>query len=55
MSIWIARLVRVRWLIGVLCLLVVTLLAMNYRHWDDRLSFWVQQQQVGVAEQQQSI
>jgi len=55
MSIWIARLVRVRWLVGVLCLLVVTFLAMNYRHWDDRLSFWVQQQQVGVAEQQQSI
>ena len=55
MSIWIARLVRLRWLILLLFLLVIGLLVMSYRHWDDRLSFWVQQQQVGFAEQQQSI
>src|SRR3989344_4819381 len=55
MSIWITRLVRLRWLIVLLFLLTVALLVANYRHWDDRLSFWVQQQQVGVAEQQQSI
>ena len=55
MSIWIARLVRLRWLIVLLFLLTVALLVANYRHWDDRLSFWFQQQQVGVAEQQASI
>jgi uncharacterized protein YjiK len=56
MSIWIAWLVRLRWLIVLfLLLLVIALLVMNYRHWDDRLSFWIQQQQVGVAEQQASI
>jgi uncharacterized protein YjiK len=55
MSIWIARLVRLRWLILLLFLLVIGLLVMSYRHWDDRLAFWVQQQQVGFAEQQQSI
>jgi len=55
MSIWIAWLVRLRWLIVLFLLLVIALLVMNYRHWDDRLSFWIQQQQVGVAEQQASI
>ncbi len=55
MSIWIAWLVRLRWLIVLFLLLVIVLLVMNYRHWDDRLSFWIQQQQVGVAEQQASI
>ena len=55
MSLWIARLVRLRWLIVLFLLLVIALLVMNYRHWDDRLSFWVQQQQVGAAEQQASI
>ena len=55
MSIWIARLVRLRWLIVLFLLLVIALLVMNYRHWDDRFSFWVQQQQVGAAEQQASI
>jgi uncharacterized protein YjiK len=55
MSIWIARLVRLRWLILLLFLLVIGLLVVSYRHWDDRLAFWVQQQQVGDAEQQASI
>jgi uncharacterized protein YjiK len=55
MSIWIAWLVRLRWLIVLFLLLVIALLVMNYRHWDDRLSFWIQQQQVGAAEQQASI
>src|SRR3990167_9759943 len=55
MSIWIARLVRLRWLIVLFLLLVIALLVMNYRHWDDRFSFWVQQQQVYAAEQQASI
>jgi uncharacterized protein YjiK len=55
MSIWIARLVRLRWLIVLLFLFTVALLVANYRHWDDRLFFWFQQQQVGAAEQQQSI
>ncbi|HZX16918.1 MAG TPA: SdiA-regulated domain-containing protein [Pseudomonas sp.] len=55
MSIWIARLVRLRWLIVLFLLLVIALLVMNYRHWDDRFSFWVQQQQVDAAEQQASI
>ncbi|WP_445936809.1 SdiA-regulated domain-containing protein [Pseudomonas sp.] len=55
MSIWIARLVRLRWLILLLFVLVIGLLVMNYRHWDDRLSFWAEEQQVTAVEQQQSI
>lgn len=55
MSIWIARLVRLRWLLVLLCLLLIALLVAHYRHWDDRLSFWVQEQQVSAAEQAQSI
>ena len=55
MSIWIARLVRLRWLIVLLCLSLIGVLVMNYRHWDDRLSFWAEQRQVSTAEQQQSI
>jgi uncharacterized protein YjiK len=55
MSILIARLVRLRWLIVLLFLLVVTLLLVNYRHWDNRLAFWVKQQRVDAAEQAQSI
>ena len=55
MSIWIARLVRLRWLIVLLFLLLVGALVMNYRHWDDRLSFWAEEQQVSAVEQQQSI
>ncbi|WP_394237136.1 SdiA-regulated domain-containing protein [Pseudomonas anguilliseptica] len=55
MSIWIARLVRLRWLIVLLCLSLIVVLVASYRHWDDRVSFWFQQQQVGPAEQQASI
>ena len=55
MSIWIARLARLRWLIVLLFLLVVALLVADNRRWDDRLSFWLQQQQVEAAEQQASI
>ncbi|WP_347505442.1 SdiA-regulated domain-containing protein [Pseudomonas anguilliseptica] len=55
MSIWIARLVRLRWLIVLLCLSLIVVLVASYRHWDDRVSFWSQQQQVGPAEQQASI
>jgi uncharacterized protein YjiK len=55
MSMWIIRLVRLRWLMLLLFLLVVALLVMNYRHWDNRLAFWFQEQQVAAAEQAQSI
>jgi uncharacterized protein YjiK len=55
MSIWMARLVRLRWLIVVLLLLVAGVLVISYRHWDDRLSFWIYEQQVSAAEQSQSI
>jgi uncharacterized protein YjiK len=52
---WIPRRVRLRWLMLLLFLLVVALLVMNYRHWDNRVAFWFQQQQVAAAEQAQSI
>jgi uncharacterized protein YjiK len=55
MSIWIARLVRLRWLILVLLLLVAGLLLMRFGHWDERFAFWLEQQQVSAAEQQQNI
>jgi uncharacterized protein YjiK len=55
MSMWIPRRVRLRWLMLLLFLLVVALLVMNYRHWDNRVAFWFQQQQVAAAEQAQSI
>ena len=55
MSIWVARLGRVRGRILLLLLSLVGVLLVNYRHWDDRLSFWAAEQQVSIAEQQQSI
>jgi uncharacterized protein YjiK len=55
MSMWITWRVRLRWLMLLLFLLVVALLVMNYRHWDNRLAFWFQEQQVAEAEQAQSI
>ncbi|MDX1296774.1 MAG: SdiA-regulated domain-containing protein [Pseudomonas sp.] len=55
MSIWISRLVRLRWLMLLCVLLAAGLLAANYLHWDDRLSFWAKEQRVSAAEQAQSI
>jgi uncharacterized protein YjiK len=55
MSTWMARLVRLRWLIVVLLLLVVTLLVASYRHWDDRLFFWLKESQTSPVQQQASI
>lgn len=55
MSIWIARLVRLRWLILLLLVVLAGVLLVSYRHWDDRLSFWAEEQQVGATEQEQSI
>ncbi|WP_339411493.1 SdiA-regulated domain-containing protein [Pseudomonas sp. EA_35y_Pfl2_R5] len=54
MSIWISWLARLRWLI-LLLLLVACGLLVSYSHWDDRLSFWVHEQQVSAAEQSRSI
>jgi uncharacterized protein YjiK len=53
MSAWLSRLLR-PWLALVLLLIALMLVA-NYRHWDDRLSFWFKQQQASTAEQQQSV
>jgi len=50
---WLSRLLR-PWLALLLVLITVVLVA-NYRHWDDRLSFWFKEQQVSTAEQQQSV
>lgn len=52
---WNTRLGRLRWLIVLMLLLVVALLVVNYRHWDNRLFFWIQEQRVDAAEQAQSI
>jgi uncharacterized protein YjiK len=55
MSIWLTRLRARRWLVLLLVLLITGLLVANYLHWDDRLSFWAKEQQVGAAEQAQNI
>lgn len=55
MSIWTARLVRLRWLILLLFVLVVAVLVINFRHWDERFAFWIEEQQVDSAEQRASI
>ena len=55
MSMWILRPAPRRWLIVLLVVLGIGLLLANYRHWDDRLLFWLEQRQVSQAEQQQSI
>lgn len=54
MSIWASWRVR---LCGLILLLVCAagLWAVNYLHWDDRLSFWAQEQRVSAADQAQSI
>lgn len=53
MSGWLSRLLRPR--MALLLVLVAVVLVANYRHWDDRLSFWFKEQQVSAATQQQSV
>ncbi|MGB4075926.1 SdiA-regulated domain-containing protein [Pseudomonas sp.] len=53
MSGWLSRLLRPR--LALLLVLIAVMLVANYRHWDDRLSFWFKEQQVSTAEQQQSV
>lgn len=53
MSGWLSRLWRPR--LALLLVLIAVVLVVNYRHWDDRLSFWFKEQQVSAATQQQSV
>lgn len=53
MSGWLSRLWRPR--LALLVVLIAVVLVVNYRHWDDRLSFWFKEQQVSAATQQQSV
>jgi uncharacterized protein YjiK len=54
MSARFSSLMRPRWW-ALLLLLVTVILLAGYRHWDDRLQFWLKQQQASPAERQASI
>jgi len=44
-----------RWLLPLSLLLVAGLALVSYRHWDDRLLFWLKQLDMSVAEREESV
>jgi len=55
MSIWMTRLVRLRWLTAFLLVLLVTGVVAHFRLWDQQLSFWLVESQTSPAERQASV
>lgn len=55
MSIWMTRLVRLRWLTACLLVLLVTGVVAHFRLWDQQLSFWLVESQTSLAERQTSV
>lgn len=55
MSIWMTRLVRLRWLTACLLVLLVAGVVAHFRLWDQQLSFWLVESQTSPAERQASV